>query len=313
MWTSTSPQYSQRICRQGPQGGVSRFESATTAIDVEVVEALGDRLEDGHPLGAHREAVGRVLDVAAGHDLARPRLERRPHLEAGVGGVGALPGLAGEGRHGREHRAGRARPSSPRVSARAGRFFFMRSLAASVTMRASTSRRRRLHALAGLQDLPVVELAVRDARRHVREAGEAGHPDPHVAGRDHLGHGGHAHRVGAQRPEHADLGRRLVGRPGQRDVDAAVAAHGGRAAGRLRHVAQAPVVGLAHVGEARPEGLLVRPEERVAEQVQVVLDDHQVAGGEGGVDGAGRVRDHERLRRRGGRAPGPGRRPASRE
>ena len=35
MWTQMSPQNSQRICRQAPQGAVSRGESATTAIGVE--------------------------------------------------------------------------------------------------------------------------------------------------------------------------------------------------------------------------------------------------------------------------------------
>ena len=45
---------------------------------------------------------------------------------------------------------------------------------------------------------------------------------PSVAGGDHLVHRRHADEVGAERLQHADLGRRLVLRPGEPGVDALV-------------------------------------------------------------------------------------------
>ncbi len=46
--------------------------------------AVRQRLVHGHALGADRQAVGGVLDVAAGDDRAVRRLERRAHLELRV-------------------------------------------------------------------------------------------------------------------------------------------------------------------------------------------------------------------------------------
>src|SRR5439155_18893436 len=66
---------------------------------VEGEDPFRDGLEDGHPLRAEGEAVGGVLDVAPGHDLARARSQRRSHLELRVGGVGPLPRLASHARH----------------------------------------------------------------------------------------------------------------------------------------------------------------------------------------------------------------------
>ena len=56
--------------------------------------AFGEGLEHGDPLGADREAVGGVLDVAAGEDRAVGRFERRTDLEFGERGVGILAGAS---------------------------------------------------------------------------------------------------------------------------------------------------------------------------------------------------------------------------
>ena len=66
-----SPQYSHKSWRHDPHGGVGSSVSATTAIAREDVAPLRQRLVERHALRAHRQAVGRVLDVAAGDDLAR--------------------------------------------------------------------------------------------------------------------------------------------------------------------------------------------------------------------------------------------------
>ncbi len=85
-----SPQNSQRIWRQAPHGGVGESVSATTTMRRELAMPFGDRLEDGDAFGADRQAVGGVLDVAAGDDLAARGLERGADLESRVVGGGVL-------------------------------------------------------------------------------------------------------------------------------------------------------------------------------------------------------------------------------
>ena len=70
---------------------------------------------------------------------------------------------------------------------------------------------------------------------------------PDVAGGDHLVHRRHAHEVGTERLEHADLGRGLVLRTGQAGVHALLQ----RRVHLAGEVAQAPGVGLGEVDEAR--------------------------------------------------------------
>ena len=60
----------------------------------ECAMTFGNRLEHRNPLGANREAVSRVFDVAAGDNLAVRRLERRSNLEVGEAGVGIRASLA---------------------------------------------------------------------------------------------------------------------------------------------------------------------------------------------------------------------------
>src|ERR1700737_3062472 len=92
-------------------------------------DALRDGLEDRDPLGAQRQAVGRILDVAARHDLAVARAERRPPLELRVRRVRPLPRRAGQPSQ---------LPQAGRLAAFHARF------AASWMMRPRTSIRRAL-------------------------------------------------------------------------------------------------------------------------------------------------------------------------
>ncbi len=87
--TSMSPQYSQRSWRHGPHGGVGLSVSATTAMRVKTRVPFGQRLDQRDALGAQRQPVGRVLDVAAGDDVAVARLERGADLEFRVAGLRA--------------------------------------------------------------------------------------------------------------------------------------------------------------------------------------------------------------------------------
>ncbi len=85
-----SPANSQRIWRQGPHGGVGELRVSDDDDATELAVAFGQRLEDGHTLGADGQAVGGVLDVAAGDDLAVGGFESRADLEPRVVGERAL-------------------------------------------------------------------------------------------------------------------------------------------------------------------------------------------------------------------------------
>ena len=58
-------------------------------------EAFRDGFEDGDALGAHRESVRGILDVAAGDDLSIIGLERSADLETRIIGDGPFTGRAG--------------------------------------------------------------------------------------------------------------------------------------------------------------------------------------------------------------------------
>ncbi len=58
---------------------------------------LADRPREGGPLGTDRQAVARVLDVAAADDAAGSGQQRRADAELRVGRVSPAPGLAGGG------------------------------------------------------------------------------------------------------------------------------------------------------------------------------------------------------------------------
>jgi len=113
----------------------------------------------------------------------------------------------------------------------------------------------------------------------VGHAGDAQHPATKVSNGDHLGHGGHAAHVSAQRTLHADFGWCLVGRAGHGDVDTLPQIHVQRMSGGQSDLAKRAVVGLGHVRETRTAlTLVVLADERVAvHEVDVITDDDQLA------------------------------------
>jgi len=79
-----------------------------------------------------------------------------------------------------------------------------------------------------------------------------------------------------------------------RDVDPVRHGDAARARRVIGDRPEARGVDLAHVRESRSEAIVIRADERVAaEHVDVVVDDHQRALRERGVDAAGRVRQDE--------------------
>ena len=79
--TSMSPANSHNIWRHAPHGDVGCDVSATTTMRVNERYPSDTRLENRDALGAHRQAVGGVLDVAAGDDSAIGRFQRGADLE----------------------------------------------------------------------------------------------------------------------------------------------------------------------------------------------------------------------------------------
>src|SRR4051794_29003381 len=70
--------------------GGSRVGDDDDLLDADRGPGFTRGLDDRRALGADRAAVGGVLDIAAGEDLASGDPEGRAHLVLAVGAVGAL-------------------------------------------------------------------------------------------------------------------------------------------------------------------------------------------------------------------------------
>ena len=116
-----------------------------------------------------------------------------------------------------------------------------------------------------------------------------------MAGHDDFRDGAHAHGVGADVPEVAVFGRRLIAGAGDGDVDALLEGDSLPGGDLLRLQDEAGIVRTGHVREPRAELVQVRADERVRDQVDVVADDHQVAHVEAEVRAARRVGDEQVL------------------
>ena len=111
------------------------------------------------------------------------------------------------------------------------------------------------------------------------------------AGRDALEHRRHPDRVAAEPGQHPDLGRGLVGRAGQPDVDALLEGDAlGRGGGPEARRGGAGSRRRSRSGKRGPELVRVRADQRApAGQVDVVAHDHQRPRPEARVEAAGRV------------------------
>ena len=113
---------------------------------------------------------------------------------------------------------------------------------------------------------------------------------------DDLRHGGHADHVGADAAQEAVLGPRLQVRPRHRHEHALVADDLLFQGDAPRLSDQLAIIRTAHVRKADAEAVVVGADERVvAHEVDVVLDDHQVALGELRVHAAAGVADDQAL------------------
>ena len=171
----------------------------------------------------------------------------------------------------------------------------------SSAMNCPRTRARRLH------HFGVIERLRQHAGRHVGDARDAEHLDPHVPRDDRFRHGRHADRVGADRPQIADLGGRFVARPEQRDVDA-VRQRQVRSPARLVGDARAaaPSRPRSCPESAAPNRSSLAPTSGLLpDQVDVIVDHHQRALREAGVHAAGGVGQDQRLDAEQRRARGP--------
>ena len=115
-------------------------------------------------------------------------------------------------------------------------------------------------------------------------------------GGDHLGHGTHAHEVRAHRAQHAVFGACFEIRARHRDVDPFPQHDLVVERDRVRESAQLGIVRGGHIREARSLRVDVRPNQRiVAEQVDMIGDQHEVAGHPQWMHAARDVRHDQRL------------------
>ena len=123
---------------------------------------------------------------------------------------------------------------------------------------------------------------------------EGEHLHTEVAGHDGFGHGGHAHGVGAEDVEGVVFGGGFVARTGNADIDAVLQFDIVLFGHLLCQFHHAVRVGLAHVGEAGTELVVVGTKQGVVgHEVDMVGDDHDVGDVEGGVEAAGGVGEDE--------------------
>ena len=119
---------------------------------------------------------------------------------------------------------------------------------------------------------------------------EGEHLHAEVAGHDSFRHGGHTHGVGAEDMEGVVFGGGLVAGAGDADIDAVLEFDILFGSDFLSQFHDAARVGLAHVGEAGTELVVVGTEQGVVgHEVDMVGDDHDVGDVEGGVEAAGGV------------------------
>ena len=112
--------------------------------------------------------------------------------------------------------------------------------------------------------------------------------------RDDLEHSGHTDRIRTERAERADLRRGLELRAVHADVYAASQHRAALFRRRERLFAQRWRIGERHVREARAERSVIRAGQRaLSRQVDMVLDEHEIAHLEAGIDAARGIRDDE--------------------
>src|SRR6478752_6814762 len=100
---------------------------------------------------------------------------------------------------------------------------------------------------ARLEDFLVAERLAGIPRAGVRHERHTAHLEPDPPRCDALEHGRHADRMAAEAGEHPDLGRGLVRRPGQPDVDALGELDPLRGGGGVQPRPQAGTPGVGHV------------------------------------------------------------------
>ena len=93
-----------------------------------------------------------------------------------------------------------------------------------------------------------------------------------------------------------DLRRGLVCRTGQGEIDAFLSLHSDSACNLTGDFAQRERVRFTHVGKTDTEIVEIGPAKRIdSHEIDVIRNEHQIAGFERRVDATGRIRDDELL------------------
>ena len=111
-----------------------------------------------------------------------------------------------------------------------------------------------------------------------------------------LRHRGHSHGVRAQHAERTDLRRSFVAGAHIAQIYSVAQCNALRGGHLVCQTAQSGRIGVGHIAEARAEARIVGAGERVgAHKIDVVVNDHQVAHLEAGVDAAGGIGHDQRC------------------
>lgn len=151
-------------------------------------------------------------------------------------------------------------------------------------------------AVSNVDDLLFRQGLVQNAGGHVGNERERQHLQSAVGGGDDLRDGGHAHGVGAQGPEGPDFRRRFIAGAGAAQVHTLLQREAQGLGGLLRSLAQSGRIRIGHIAEAGAERRVVGTDEGIgSHEVDMILNEHQVAHLEAGVDAAGGIGHDQRC------------------
>src|SRR5277367_2916613 len=277
--TGTSPQNSQMIWRQAPQGGVRRSTSVTTAM-----------------ASKPRSPSETALKIAT-----RSAQQVRPSVAFSI-------------LHPAKMRPDLARTAAPTRKLEMGAQAFWNACVAAVTnasyslmyfslsfpllgirsdARQDGAQQRdelAFHSLAGFQYFLVVEHLIENARSHIGDAGDSEDANSHVARGQRFRNRGHADQIGSNRTQITNFRGGFVVWTGESRVHAFGGIYAEFFGCGEREFAIGLRVGLGHIWKARAEAVVVGTDERMnALEIEVIADDDERALGELQIDAAGGV------------------------
>ena len=136
-----------------------------------------------------------------------------------------------------------------------------------------------------------------DARGKIGNAGQAQHTQAGRVREKRFRHRGHSNRIRAENSVRPDFGGRFVRRPDRGEINAVLQIHMRFLRGLFGEQTQCFVVDAGLVRKSRSPNRIVRANQGiVADEIDVIVNEHQVAGLEILADSACRIRHDENRR-----------------